>query len=157
MLPAATTRRPDTVSEALLTLHPPVSENPRAPFRPKPVRDFDDAGLHYTLVESLVLKFLLNNGIASGRRIAEELGLPFGFPGNGKTSIAEQLTRCFRSTVWIPRVIDAQGQLIKLFDLAAHEPVISQSSGLLRHDDYDHRWIEIRRPTLIAGGELRME
>ena len=33
------------------------------------------------MVESLVLKFLLNSGIASGRRIAAELGLPFGpFP-----------------------------------------------------------------------------
>src|SRR5262249_10090502 len=35
--------------------------------------------------------------------------------------------------------------------------VISQRSGILRDDDFDHRWIEIRRPTLIAGGELRME
>ena len=33
------------------------------------------------MVESLVLKFLLNTGMASGRRIAAELGLPFGpFP-----------------------------------------------------------------------------
>ena len=31
------------------------------------------------------------------------------------------------------------------------------AAGLLDDDDYDRRWIEIRRPTIIAGGELRME
>jgi predicted ATPase with chaperone activity len=95
---------------------------------------------------------VLGPAINSGRGL-----FLYGFPGNGKTSIAERITRCFGSTIWIPRIIDAMGQLIKLFDLGAHEPVASQSSGLLRDDDYDHRWIEIRRPTLIAGGELRME
>ena len=36
-------------------------------------------------------------------------------------------------------------------DLSAHEPVAAQRSGLLRDDDYDHRWIEIRRPTQMRG------
>ncbi len=63
------------------TTIPALSDGPRAPFRPKPVSDFAEAGLNYAQVESLVLKFLLNIGVASGRRIADELGLPFGpFP-----------------------------------------------------------------------------
>ncbi len=235
------------------------------PFRPRPVRDFEEAGLTFAQVESLILKFLLNIGVASGRRIALELGMPFGpfpeflrqlknqqivtytnsatandyvysltdagrarasmyldecayvgiapvpfddyvhavsaqtitaerpkeedlrrafsdlliseemfqvlgpainsgrgmflygYPGNGKTSIAERITRCFGTTVWIPRVICIEGQLDKLFDLATHEPIEKCPSGLLRNDDHDGRWIEIRRPTLVAGGELRME
>ncbi|MFO0907715.1 MAG: hypothetical protein U0794_05030 [Isosphaeraceae bacterium] len=81
----------------------------------------------------------------------------YGYPGNGKTSIAERITRCFGTTVWIPRVMDVHGQVLKLFDPANHEPIANHKSGLLREDDYDHRWIEIRRPTIIAGGELRME
>src|SRR5262249_12483747 len=81
----------------------------------------------------------------------------YGYPGNGKTSIAERITRCFGKTVWIPRVIDVMGHVMKLYDPANHEPVATHRSGLLREDDYDHRWIEIRRPTIIAGGELRME
>jgi predicted ATPase with chaperone activity len=81
----------------------------------------------------------------------------YGYPGNGKTSIAERITRCFGTTVWIPRVIDVEGQIIKVFDMANHEPVAARRSGLLRDDDFDHRWIEIKRPTLIAGGELRIE
>ena len=244
---------------------PALADGPREVFRPIPVNDFTEAGLNYAQIESLILKFLLNIGVSSGRRIADELGLPFGpfpellrqlknnqivaytnsatandymysltdagrarakiysdecsyvgsapvpfddyvkavsaqtitneqpkeadlrrafsdllisedmftvlgpainsgrgmflygYPGNGKTSIAERITRCFGTTVWIPRVIDVEGQIIKVFDMANHEPIAARRSGLLREDDYDHRWIEIRRPTLIAGGELRME
>src|SRR5205085_4134683 len=47
--------------------------------------------------------------------------------------------------------------IITIFDMANPEPIAARPSGLLRDDDFDHRWIEIRRPTLIAGGELRME
>ena len=27
---------------------------------------------------------------------------------------------------------------------------------MVRHEDYDHRWVKIRRPTVVAGGELTM-
>ena len=81
----------------------------------------------------------------------------YGYPGNGKTSIAERITRCFGTSVWIPRVIIAEGQIIKVFDPANHEPIETRASGLMREDDVDRRWIEIKRPTLIAGGELTME
>jgi hypothetical protein len=54
-------------------------------------------------------------------------------------------------------VLSVEGQIIKLFDMANHEPIATRSTGILREDDFDHRWIEIRRPTIIAGGELRME
>ncbi len=82
----------------------------------------------------------------------------YGYPGNGKTSIAERITRCFGTTVWIPKVLIVEGQIIKLFDMSNHEPVTSQASfGLLDESGYDHRWIEIKRPTIVAGGELRME
>src|SRR3954468_1250582 len=81
----------------------------------------------------------------------------YGFPGNGKTSIAERITRCFGTTVWIPRVINAEGQIVKLFDPANHEAVEEPSGGLLRQDGHDQRWVRIKRPTLVAGGELTME
>src|SRR4051794_3720876 len=53
----------------------------RQAFHPRPVTTFEEAGLEQGLVESLVLKLLMNAGTASGRRISAELGLPFGpFP-----------------------------------------------------------------------------
>jgi predicted ATPase with chaperone activity len=81
----------------------------------------------------------------------------YGSPGNGKTSIAERITRCFGSTVWIPRVLVVEGQIIKLYDPANHEAIGTAASGILRDDDHDNRWIEIRRPTIVAGGELTMD
>ena len=54
---------------------PALSERPREAFRPKPISDFQEAGLNHAQVEGLILKFLLNIGVASGRRIADELRL----------------------------------------------------------------------------------
>ena len=69
-----------TLTSAPSTL-PAMTERPREVFRPKPVSDFEEAGLNHAQVEGLILKFLVNIGVASGRRIADELGLPFGpFP-----------------------------------------------------------------------------
>jgi len=242
------------------------SSNGKIAFSPSAVDTFEEAGLNPAMVEALVLKFLVNCGTAAGRRIAAELGMPFGpfpeflrqlknqqfvayanatsandyvysltdagrlrarihfdecayvgtapvafddylhsvaaqtitaehpkeadlrrafadllipeetfrllgpainsglglflygDPGNGKTSIGDRITRCFGTTVWIPKAIHVDGQIIKLFDMANHEPVaVERSSGLLDESDCDHRWVQIRRPTIIVGGELRME
>jgi predicted ATPase with chaperone activity len=94
-----------------------------------------------------------------GPAINSGLGLfLYGCPGNGKSSIAERITHCFGRTVWIPRAIHIEGQIVKLFDMATHEPIATErSSGLLDDSDHDHRWVEIRRPTVVVGGELRME
>jgi predicted ATPase with chaperone activity len=96
---------------------------------------------------------LLGPAINSGRGM-----FLYGYPGNGKTSIAERITRCFGTNVWIPKVLWVEGQIIKLFDLTNHEPIKSQTNlGLLDESGFDHRWIHIKRPTIVAGGELRME
>jgi predicted ATPase with chaperone activity len=96
---------------------------------------------------------MLGPAINSGRGL-----FLYGFPGNGKTSIAERITLCFGTSVWIPRVLLIEGQLIKVFDMANHEPMESANSGgLLDSTDHDRRWVRIRRPTIVAGGELRME
>src|SRR5262249_35986849 len=58
-----------------------AGSNGKAPFVPRPVASFEETGLSHAMIESLVLKFLVNVGTATGRRIASELGLPFGpFP-----------------------------------------------------------------------------
>ncbi len=81
----------------------------------------------------------------------------YGAPGNGKTSIAERITRCFGNSIWIPRVLDLGGQLVKLFDPSVHEPIASAGEGLFRRGEYDARWVEIRRPTVVVGGELTLD
>jgi DNA-binding PadR family transcriptional regulator len=82
----------------------------------------------------------------------------FGSPGNGKTSIAERITKCFGSTIWIPRALGIDGDLIRLYDPGIHEEVpVEAGEGLFDLSGVDPRWIRIVRPTVIAGGELTME
>ncbi len=104
------------------------------------------------LVISNEMLGVLGPAINSGRGM-----FLYGAPGNGKTSIAERITRCFGTSIWIPRVLDLGGQLVKLFDPSVHEPVVQPLDASFRRVDLDVRWIEIRRPTVVVGGELTMD
>jgi|LakMenEpi03Aug12_release.lakeMendotaPanAssembly.Ray.scaffolds.fasta_scaffold10313_2 hypothetical protein len=81
----------------------------------------------------------------------------FGYPGNGKTSIAERVTSAFGKYIWIPRALVIDGEIIRLFDPMLHvsEPP-SQPHGWLNTSQIDQRWLRIRRPTVVSGGELTM-
>ena len=82
----------------------------------------------------------------------------FGYPGNGKTSIAERITAAFGPYVWIPRAISMDRDIVRLFDPMSHiECPIEEGEGLLSDQDFDKRWVRIRRPTIVVGGELTME
>jgi hypothetical protein len=59
--------------------------------------------------------------------------------------------------VWIPRVLIEDGQFVKLFDAACHEPLEGNSGTLLKSHEHDRRWIRIKRPAVMVGGELTME
>jgi predicted ATPase with chaperone activity len=79
----------------------------------------------------------------------------FGPPGNGKTSIAEAIGfLVMRGSIHIPHAIVVEGQLIKVFDRVNHVPV-SVDEGASRV--LDRRWIKIRRPLVVVGGELTLE
>lgn len=78
----------------------------------------------------------------------------YGPAGNGKTSMAERITKSFGDFIWIPRSITAAGEIIRLYDPHRHKP--APPSGC-DPELLDGRWIQIERPTIVAGGELRME
>ncbi|CAL1125583.1 unnamed protein product [Cladocopium goreaui] len=82
----------------------------------------------------------------------------YGAPGNGKTSIAERVTLAFGQTIWVPRALGIDGEIIRLYDPINHEEMpLGDHSGLIDKRRIDKRWIRIRRPTIIVGGELTME
>src|SRR5690606_4742807 len=83
----------------------------------------------------------------------------FGEPGNGKTSIAERITSAFGSSIWIPRTLGIDGDIIRLFDPGVHEVVEfeNEDGGIFDLSGVDQRWVCIVRPTVVAGGELTME
>jgi hypothetical protein len=85
----------------------------------------------------------------------------FGYPGNGKTSVAERITRLLGDNIYIPHAVEANGQIVKLYDPIQHSAVKDEEAplggieGLLKKGgDYDRRFIKIRRPTIVVGGEL---
>ncbi len=82
----------------------------------------------------------------------------YGAPGNGKTSIAQRISRAFGDSIWIPRAIGASGEIVRLFDPSNHQTLpFPQQDGLLHDTEIDRRWVRIRRPTIIVGGELALE
>ena len=75
-----------------------------------------------------------------------------GPAGNGKTAIAVALHQAQRGEIWIPHAIEVDGQVIKVFDLHNHQPAAVQSV-----ERYDERWVKIKRPIVIVGGEMTIE
>ncbi len=75
-----------------------------------------------------------------------------GPSGNGKTSIATALHQAQSGDLWIPYAIEVDGQIIKVFDLHNHQPIPVEGVG-----EYDERWIKIKRPLIIVGGEMTIE
>jgi hypothetical protein len=112
---------------------------------------------HLVLSEDVVRR--LGPAANSGRAI-----LIYGAAGNGKTSIAEALISAFEQPVYVPYAIEADGQIIKIYDPSVHMP-FSPTNGangeinpiFLPHLEHDPRWVRCRRPYVISGGELTLE
>jgi len=86
----------------------------------------------------------------------------FGPPGNGKTSIAERITRLMGEDIYIPFALETNGQIIKLYDPVVHQAVEEQAvevaglDSIMKGAGCDERYIKIRRPTIVVGGELSL-
>ena len=71
--------------------------------------------------------------------------------------MAQRITQCFGHEIWIPHAIFEDGQLIKFFDAAYHQRAADDQSSLLHAASHDKRWVKVRRPTVVVGGELTMD
>jgi hypothetical protein len=85
----------------------------------------------------------------------------FGYPGNGKTSIAERITRLMGDDIFVPFAVEANGQVIKVFDPIVHQRIEGPiddglESMFLKEVTWDERYVRVKRPTIVTGGELTM-
>jgi predicted ATPase with chaperone activity len=86
----------------------------------------------------------------------------YGPPGNGKTSVARAIgAMLLDESMYIPYAIYLDGQIVKLYDSVNHELANGDAkppgTGAIRNSiRRDPRWIRIRRPFIIVGGELTM-
>ena len=83
----------------------------------------------------------------------------YGPPGNGKTVIAEGLGQAIGGDMYMPHAIDVDGHIITIYDPITHESLETGEapSSLIAEAPRDRRWIRIRRPVVIVGGELTLE
>jgi predicted ATPase with chaperone activity len=93
---------------------------------------------------------LLGPAVNSGRGM-----FLYGEPGNGKTEIATRIARCFTDSVYIPRTIIVEGQLIQLYDPQCHNRVEPVSENGQKKSD--QRWLQIERPAVVVGGEMDLD
>ena len=93
----------------------------------------------------------LGPAINSGR------GLFLYGAGQRQDEHRQRVTRAFGQHVWIPRAVGVDGEIIRLFDPLAHEELPPEpAAGVADQSKIDKRWVRIRRPTIVAGGELTM-
>jgi hypothetical protein len=85
----------------------------------------------------------------------------YGPPGNGKTVLAEGLGRTLGGDMYMPYAIEVEGHIVTMYDPISHEPLeeleVNTASSIIAAEPRDRRWIRIRRPVVIVGGELTLD
>ena len=83
----------------------------------------------------------------------------YGPPGNGKTLLAEGMGRAIGGEMHVPHAIEVDGHIITVFDPTCHQPVDGEPdrTSLIATVSEDRRWVRVRRPIVVVGGELTLD
>jgi hypothetical protein len=87
--------------------------------------------------------------VSSGRSL-----FVYGPPGNGKSSVGRQIHAALSGDYWIPHCISVGSSVIRVFDEQTHQPVDVPGAT---PGTVDQRWVRIRRPLVVVGGELTLD
>jgi predicted ATPase with chaperone activity len=104
--------------------------------------------------------------IVSGRSV-----FIYGPPGNGKTSIARAIGEFMNNAggeVYVPYAFLAENSIITVYDQSLHQLADDREVDriedneatirrLLNSGTVDARWVKIRRPVVVTGGELNLD
>jgi hypothetical protein len=104
-----------------------------------------------------------------GDQVLEQLGpavnagkavFLYGPPGNGKSVIAEGMGRTLGGHMYMPYAVEVSGHIITMYDPISHEALDAREGGstsVISSAPCDRRWVRIRRPVVVVGGELTLE
>jgi len=81
----------------------------------------------------------------------------FGDPGNGKTEVATRIAECYAETIYIPKTLLVEGHLIQLYDPRCHIQVDDVPGDEDKGKIQDLRWLHIKRPAVVVGGEMDLD
>ena len=110
-------------------------------------------GFEHLIVDNAMLE-QLGPAINAGKAV-----FLYGPAGNGKTVLAEGMGRTLGGEMYIPHAIEVDGQIIAMFDPINHEPLEStdDTHSLVVVTSHDRRWVRIKRPVVMVGGELTLD
>ncbi len=128
---------------------------------PEPLRA---AFAHLVIKEELFNA--LGPAIVSGRSV-----FIYGPPGNGKTSVARSIGEFMNNAggeIYVPYAFLAEYSIITLYDQSIHQLAEGDAADriedneatirrLLNAGTIDARWVKIRRPVVVTGGELNLD
>ncbi len=117
----------------------------------------------------LVLKEDLFNAIGPAIISGKSVFI-YGPPGNGKTAMARAIGDFMNSaggSIYVPHAIQAEGGIVTIYDPSLHQldddrrSLIDEADArvreLLSTGAVDPRWVRIRRPVVVTGGELNLD
>jgi hypothetical protein len=121
--------------------------------RPYVDRDRLATGFEQLIVGKGMLD-LLGPAVNSGKAL-----FLYGAPGNGKTVLAEGIGKALGTEMYVPYAIDVDGQVITTYDAVTHQSLEGpdHSTSVIAAASLDRRWLKIRRPVVVVGGELTLE
>ncbi len=80
----------------------------------------------------------------------------YGPPGNGKTSLGRALHSALRGDIWVPHCIGIESTIIRIYDEQLHRPAAEPLDAEAARG-IDRRWVRVRRPLIVVGGELTIQ
>jgi predicted ATPase with chaperone activity len=107
----------------------------------------------------------LGPAIVSGRSV-----FIYGPPGNGKTAMARAIGEFMNQAggaIYVPYAFLAEGSVVTVYDPSLHQVDENADASFIDPDSsvkrllntgaIDPRWVRIRRPVIVTGGELTLE
>src|SRR3954468_8329739 len=114
------------------------------------------SGFQHLIVDDAMLE-KLGPAVNAGKAV-----FLYGPPGNGKTVLAEGMGQSIGGDMYIPHAIDVDGNIITMFAPICqvaldNETAASEEGSVIRSAPRDRRWVRIRRPVVMVGGELTLD